>query len=158
QPRAHSPARTLPRFVDPSSRSLFLSFPLSLLLSFSPSLFPSSLPMPQDRLALLLQYLEEDPADAFTRFAIAQEYLKRGDLERAVGFFEALVKDQPEYVGTYYHLGKLYEQVGRKPEALDTYRAGLRAAQEQRDFHARAELQDALLKAEGVGFEDDDFE
>ena len=108
------------------------------------------------RLETLLEFYREDPADAFTRFAIAQEYVKQGDVERALAFYEQLVADDPAYVGTYYHLGKLYEALSRKDDALATYRMGIEAANAQRDVHARAELQDALMKAQGIGFDDDD--
>ena len=112
--------------------------------------------MNQDRLAQLLAFYEEDPEDAFTQFAIAQEYRKRGEIDEALSFYERLVKEQPAYVGTYYHLGKLYEQLDRPDEAEATYQRGIEAAQEQRDHHAQAELRDALLKVQGVGFEDED--
>jgi tetratricopeptide (TPR) repeat protein len=112
--------------------------------------------MAANRLETLLQFYEEDPGDPFTRFALASEYLKHGATEEALTFFEMLVRDNPDYVGTYYHLGKLYERLGRKEEARSLYRDGIQVAQAQQDFHARAELQDALLKAEGIGFDDDD--
>ncbi len=107
-----------------------------------------------DRLSQLLQYHEEDPDDPFVRFALAMEYLKRGDISRARAFLEGLLVDHPRYVGTYYHLGKLYEREGEKEKALEVYRKGIDVAMEIRDFHARAELQDALLQAEGVGDEE----
>lgn len=110
--------------------------------------------MSQDRLDQLKAFFEEDPTDAFTRFALAQEYLKRGDRQAAVKFFETLVEDDPDYVGTYYHLGKLYEQLGRLEDAKSIYRRGIGVAQQQRDAHARAELQDALMKADGIGFDE----
>ena len=110
--------------------------------------------MPVDRTPQLLQFLEDDPDDAFTRFALAQEYAKQGEADEALGYFEGLVEDQPEYVGTYYHLGKLYEELGRQDDALATYQHGIEVATEARDAHARAELQDALLHAEGVGWEE----
>lgn len=106
-----------------------------------------------DRLTVLLAYYEEDPGDAFTRFAIASEYLKLGNTERALAFFEGLVADIPGYVGTYYHLGMLYERLGRTEDAIRTFRSGIRQATEQRDLHARAELQDALLRLEGIDFD-----
>jgi len=111
--------------------------------------------MPQDRLTLLLQYLEQDPNDAFTQFALAQEYLKCGDTQQALLFFEQLVVNDPLYVGTYYHLGKLFEHLGESERAVATYRDGITIAKEIRDFHARAELQSALLEAQGFGFEED---
>ena len=107
-----------------------------------------------DRLETLLTYYDEDPDDAFTRFAIATEYLKRNNFEKACLFFEELVRDNPSYVGTYYHLGKLYESLNRNDEAIATYQNGISIATEARDLHARAELQDALLSAQGIGFDD----
>ncbi len=106
-----------------------------------------------DRLAALTAFYEEDPSDPFTRFALAQEYLKAGDTEQSVGFFEGLVRDHPGYVGTYYHLGALYAHLGRDGDALRTYREGIAEATRAGDLHARAELQSALLEAEGLGFE-----
>jgi tetratricopeptide (TPR) repeat protein len=112
--------------------------------------------MTQDRLALLLAFYEQDPNDAFTRFAIAQEYRKRGAWEEALAFYERLVAEQPDYTGTYYHLGKLYEEVGRADDAVATYRKGIEAARERRKLKDLSELQDALLQARGVGFDEDD--
>lgn len=112
------------------------------------------LPLPMSRLDALLAFYRDDPDDPFTRFALAQEYLKADDPEQALGFFEGLVRDHPDYVGTYYHLGLLYERLGRDEAAAATYRAGVTAATRAGDLHARAELQGALLAAEGLGFDD----
>ena len=108
-----------------------------------------------DRLDALLDFLREDPDDPFTRFALAQEYRKRGDTAVALRAFEALATDRPDYVGTYYHLGKLYEETGRPEDALRTYRGGIEQATAARDPHARAELQSALLEAE-MDFDEDE--
>ena len=108
-----------------------------------------------DRLAALLDFHRDDPDDPFTRFALAQEYLKAGDDNQALAFFEGLLQDHPDYVGTYYHLGKLYERLGREESAAAAYRAGVDAATRVGDLHARAELQGALLAAEGLGFDDE---
>lgn len=107
-----------------------------------------------DRLATLQQFLDDDPDDAFTRFALAQEHAKRGEADRALAYYEALVRDRPDYVGTYYHLGALYRSLGRDDDALATYRAGIEAARAAGDAHARAELQGVLLEADGLGFDD----
>jgi Tfp pilus assembly protein PilF len=107
-----------------------------------------------DRLAALLDFHRDDPADPFTRYALAQEYLKAGDPARALAFFEGLVRDHPDYVGTYYHLGRLYERLDRGADAAAAYRAGVAAATRAGDLHARTELQGALLAAEGLGFDE----
>jgi Tfp pilus assembly protein PilF len=111
--------------------------------------------MTAQRLAMLLQFYEQEPDDAFTLFALATEYLKQGDTDRALAFFERLVAADPAYVGTYYHLGKLYQRLGCPDDAERTYRQGIDVAQQQRDFHARAELQQALAEAQGLGFDDE---
>ena len=100
------------------------------------------------RLKTLQQFLKEDPDDPFTRFALAREHLKEGSVEHALDCFEKLVERSPDYVGTYYHLGKLYEQIGRREDAISTYRRGIEEASKQREAHARSELQSALMDAE----------
>lgn len=101
-----------------------------------------------DRLEALLQFYQEDPHDAFTRFALAQEYWKRGDLTQALHFFESLLADHPDYVGTYYHLARLYQVLGRQDDARRTYQQGIKVAQRLGERKALAELQDALMALE----------
>ncbi len=109
-----------------------------------------------DRIPALIEFLAQDPGDAFTRFALAQEYAKRGQKDQALGHYQTLVREHPDYVGTYYHLGKLMEAVGRKDDAEQTYRNGIEVAQKLRDAHSRAELSDALLNLQGLGWDDDE--
>lgn len=106
-----------------------------------------------DRLSKLKEYYEDDPEDPFTRYALAQEHLKHGNTEDALALFEELVETDPDYVGTYYHLGKLYEQLDRTDDALSIYEQGISVAREQKEQKTLSELQDAKLKAEGIGFE-----
>lgn len=109
--------------------------------------------MPRDRLNTLTEFYEEDPDDPFTRYALAQEHLKQGNTEKALAFFEELVETDPTYIGTYYHLGKLYERLDRTEDAIETYEKGIQHAREQKDQKNLSELQDAKLKAEGIGFD-----
>ena len=109
--------------------------------------------MVTNRLEALLGFLKEDPEDPFIRFALASEYLKLDDTAPALETFEALVSDRPEYVGTYYHLGKLYERLERADDARKAYRDGIRVASAQGDLHSESELRGALMELEM----DDDF-
>lgn len=109
--------------------------------------------MSSDRLERLREFQQEDPEDPFTRYALAQEHLKASNTERALDLFEELVETDPDYVGTYYHLGKLYEQLGRADEALEVYDRGIEIAREQGEQKALSELKDAKLEAKGIGFD-----
>ncbi len=98
------------------------------------------------RLDTLLKFHEEDPDDAFLRFAVASEYLKTGDLDRALEWFEGLAAGSPDYVGTWYHLGGLYARLGREEDAVRTYETGIAVATRQADHHSRSELERALAE------------
>ena len=98
------------------------------------------------RLQSLLDFHEEDPKDSFVLFALASEYRKLGELEQALTFFRRLEESDPIYVGLYYHLGKLLEQLNRKQDAMGVYKKGIEIAQLVQDFHARSELQSALIE------------
>ncbi|NND70169.1 MAG: tetratricopeptide repeat protein [Rhodothermales bacterium] len=100
------------------------------------------------RIETLLDFFREDPDDAFTMFALASEYVKDGDLSNGQMYFEMLLSKHPDYVGTYYHLGKLYEQLGWRDRALETYDAGIGVATTGRDHHTRSELQSAKMNLE----------
>ena len=100
------------------------------------------------RLDQLLTYYEEDPNDSFIQFALAAEYRKLGRLQDAVDTFERLKAQDAQYVGLYYHLGKLNEEMNHVERAIQIYREGIVVANGVSDLHARAELQSALLEAE----------
>lgn len=110
--------------------------------------------MQTDRLQQLLEFYIKEPKDPFLKYALATEYLRLDDVEKALSFYQDLINNHADYVGTYYHLGKLYEQLGRKDDALFTYKKGMDIAFAARDNHARNELQAAWNEAQG--WEDDD--
>lgn len=108
-----------------------------------------------NRLQKLLEFYEKDPSDPFLKYALATEYLNLNEAETALIYFEDLVRNHPEYTGTYYHLGKLYESLGRKDEALQTWQKGMEITRKAGDAHAYAELQSVYLSASGTDYEDD---
>ncbi|NUQ80013.1 MAG: tetratricopeptide repeat protein [Bacteroidetes bacterium] len=104
--------------------------------------------MNQDRLNKLLQFLEKDPDDSFTRYAIALEYQKSGQTEEAIRYYTRLAEINPAYLGTWYQLGWCYEKTGNEEKARETYRLGIQQARLQGNQHTLAELQNALMKLE----------
>lgn len=97
--------------------------------------------MQVNRLEKLLEFLKNEPDDEFLLYALATEYLRLNQADTALTYYEKLVAEHPGYVGTYYHLGKLYEALNRKDDALQTYQDGIKVAREARDNHALSELQ-----------------
>lgn len=90
----------------------------------------------------LIKYYEEDPSDAFNIYALATEYLK-SDLTKSLALFEHLVFTQPDYTATYYHLAKLYEQLGNRNEAIRIYEKGIEICARLKAEHALKELRNA---------------
>ena len=111
--------------------------------------------MQNTRLNKLLEFLDNDPNDSFILYALATEYNSLNDIEKAFNYYLKLVNEHPNYVGTYYHLGKLYEKQGEKDKAIDIYQKGMLIARSKRDMHAFSELQGAYNTAAGLDYEDD---
>jgi len=61
-----------------------------------------------------MTFLEASPDDSFLLFAIAKEHEKAGATDEALEYYLKLTATDPDYVGTYYHLGKLYEEEDMK--------------------------------------------
>lgn len=111
--------------------------------------------MQNQRLTKLFEFLQTDSKDSFIIYAIATEYNVSGDQENALKYYLMLTENDPNYVGTYYHLGKLYEKLENKQEAISVYQKGMQIAREKRDMHALSELQGAYNTAAGLDYEDD---
>jgi tetratricopeptide (TPR) repeat protein len=112
--------------------------------------------MQSSRLEKLLEFLKNEPNDEFLQYALATEYLRLNETDKALQYYESLVKNHPDYVGTYYHLGKLYEALNRTLDAISIYEKGMEAAKNKRDNHAFAELQAVYREVTGWD-EDDDY-
>ncbi|MEJ5995993.1 tetratricopeptide repeat protein [Pedobacter sp. Du54] len=111
--------------------------------------------MQNDRLSKLLEFLSNDSSDPFVLYAIATEYNVINDTKNAFHYYLRLIEEYPDYVGTYYHLGKLYEKENEKEKAIATYQTGMLKAKTKRDMHSFSELQGAYASAAGLDYEDE---
>lgn len=104
--------------------------------------------MNKDRLNQLLGMLNDDPKDSFLRYAVAKEY-ENGLLEQEALNEYLTIKDlDPDYVGMYYHLGKLYEKLENYELAIQSYNEGIAVAKKLSDLHALSELNSAKMNLE----------
>ncbi len=62
--------------------------------------------------------------------------------------FNEILKREPTYLGSYYHLGKLLERIGDAEKAMRVYKRGMEVAEAANDSHAYSELQAAYEDAE----------
>ena len=97
-----------------------------------------------ERQEKLKEFIARDPADYFSRHALAMEYIKIGNEQAARDLLEKILIDNPLYIGSYYHLGKLYERIGEPALAQDVYEKGIDVARSLNDRHAMGELNTAL--------------
>ncbi|OYW81902.1 MAG: hypothetical protein B7Z27_01095, partial [Sphingobacteriia bacterium 32-37-4] len=65
-----------------------------------------------NRIDRIQEMLASNPTDQFLRHALALEWIKIGNDAAARGLFEAILTEDPTYIGSYYHLAKLLERVG----------------------------------------------
>ena len=108
-----------------------------------------------DRIEKLKEYMKTAETDSFLQHALALEYIKVGNDEEARLLFNQILKREPTYIGSYYHLGKTLEKLGDYQKAIRVYKRGLEVADDQEDAHAYRELQAALEDAEDT-YEDMD--
>ncbi len=96
--------------------------------------------MYNNRLEQLKLFLKDTPNDPFLHYAMALEYLKLGEDQQALSIFTQLIETSPNYVGTYYHRGKLQEKLKMFDDALMTYKVGMETARKLQDNHSYSEL------------------
>ncbi len=104
--------------------------------------------MENPRLVKLKELYDHTPDDAFLTYAIATEYVAMQLDEDAFDYYRLLLETHPDYVATYYHLGKLCERKQDFAKALEVYKAGMEKARAAKDQHSLAELQNAFTNLE----------
>jgi len=96
-----------------------------------------------ERIEKLKEFLRTDPADSFVQHALALEYIKLGNDVEAQKLFEAILERDQGYVGSYYHLAKLFERNGNTDAAIKVYERGMDEAKKAGDNKALGELRGA---------------
>ncbi len=96
-----------------------------------------------DRIQKLQDFLIDCPKDNFLRHALALEYIKIGDDLSAEKLFVEILNETPDYIGSYYHISKLLERIGKTDDAIQYYEKGMEVAKKLKDNHSFNELQAA---------------
>lgn len=108
------------------------------------------MPENKQKIRQLAQQVRQNPEDSFSKFALALELLKNNQVEKALKLFESVYQNDPEYLGVYYHLGKLHQALEHFNRAENLFHEGIRLAEKKENRRTLDELTEALesLKAE----------
>jgi len=89
----------------------------------------------------LEQFLAKNPNDVFSRYGIALECVKEGDMAGAEDHFRALIEANPDYVPGYQMYAQTLAQNERREDAKAILAQGIQAAIRQGNQHARSEME-----------------
>ena len=98
-----------------------------------------------ERLQHIQEMLKSEPDDSFLNYALALEYAKINDINKATQIIEKLLEKEGNYLGAYYQLGKFYEQLEQREFAVTTYKKGIVIAQKLNNKKTLRELNEALM-------------
>lgn len=101
-----------------------------------------------NKIEQLKDLLNDDPDNSFILFALAKEYQNAGNTAKALEYYLRLINIDPDYIGCYYHYGKLLESINEDFKAKQIYQEGISKAQAVNDLHTTSELRAALLNLE----------
>jgi len=79
--------------------------------------------------------------NALLRYGLANEYLKIGKPEIAIGHLRKALLHDPKYSAAWKRLGKALTETGRTAEAIQAYEKGIEVAEEKGDVQAAKEMQ-----------------
>ena len=92
----------------------------------------------------LEEFLSQNPNDVFSRYGMALECVREGDLVAAETHFRALIQTNPDYVPGYQMYAQTLAQNERREEAKSILTQGIQAAIRQGNQHARTEMEGLL--------------
>lgn len=94
----------------------------------------------------LEDFLAKNPNDAFTRYGVALECVREGDLASAESHFKTLLQANPDYVPGYQMYAQSLAQNHRSDDAKSVLTEGIKAAIRQGNQHARSEMEGLLMQ------------
>jgi tetratricopeptide (TPR) repeat protein len=95
------------------------------------------------RIEQLQGFLKDDSNDSFLKYALALEYVRIEENDTAKDCFLKLIKEDENYLASYYQLGKLYELLNDLESAIEIYKKGIKIVQKSENKKTLLELQEA---------------
>ena len=102
------------------------------------------------RIELLKQYIKEEPDNPFNRYALALEFIKTRDDEKALELFNYVYTHHSDYLPNYYHFGSLLIKLMNIDQAQIILKKGITLAIKQNDNRTKSELSGLLEETEDL--------
>jgi len=109
----------------------------------------------KSRIEQLQEFLKDDINDSFLKYGLALEYVRVKENDTAKDCFLKLIKEDKNYLASYYQLGKLYESQNEVEKAMGIYKNGIEIAKKIEDAKTLLELQEAYNML--IGIDEDGF-
>ena len=82
--------------------------------------------MPMEGIGLIREVAEKDPSNIYAQMTLGQASMASGQLDKAAGRFEAVLQKQPDNLEALLLLAEVFEQTGKKTEAIQNYSKSLK--------------------------------
>ena len=102
----------------------------------------------KSRLEQFKEFVELDPSDTFSRYALGMEYMGINEFENAIAQFQEVMRIEPENSAAYFQSATASERLDDRERAKEFLRKGIQIATENGDKHAKDEMTAALEKLE----------
>ena len=102
----------------------------------------------KSRLEQFKEFVEMDPSDTFSRYALAMEYLGASQFPEAIHHFEEVLRLDPTYSAAYFQASIASRKAERLEEAKVFLTKGIEVAEKKGDWHTRDEMKAALQQME----------
>ena len=102
----------------------------------------------ESRVTALQEILQDNPNDAFARYALGLEYSGAGETEAALAEFAKLLEAHPDYTNGYFMSAQALARAERIDEARVMLQQGIESARRSNNRHALSEMESMLDELE----------
>ncbi|MCI0413541.1 hypothetical protein L0222_12180 [bacterium] len=100
----------------------------------------------KSRLEQFKEFVELDPSDTFSRYALGMEYLGASEFSQALQQFEEVIRLEPAEPAAYSQAAISAENLNQFDQARIFLQRGIEVATKKGNKHAREEMEAALDK------------
>ncbi|MBT3923164.1 MAG: tetratricopeptide repeat protein [Nitrospina sp.] len=98
----------------------------------------------EERVGMFKKVLEIDPKDQVANFGLGSIYLETGRYQEGLEPLKTVIEEYQDYSAAYLLLGKTWEKLSNKEEAIETYKKGIAAASKKGDLMPLKDMQNRM--------------